>query len=155
MLAFVNLHSAVGPLLRKPGRGAGPSAVCCRRSRFLWRCADSIVGLLVVILARVQTFLLITAGWPSEKLLTDTAKAQSCSCAILGSHIQTSIVSCQSGVPEQVTYAADMGDSVPGDLVRFQVVFWLTSNTNSSYLHVSTVKVSPVAVHHHIHIRSH
>ena len=48
--------------------------------------------------------------------------------------------------PEYVTCAAGMGDSVPGDLVRFQVVFWLTSNINSSYLHVSTVKVSPVDV---------
>ena len=36
-----------------------------------------------------------------------------------------------------------MVDSVPGDLVRFQVVFWLTSDINSSYLHVSTVKVGP------------
>ena len=34
-----------------------------------------------------------------------------------------------------------MGAAVPGDLVRFQVVFWLTSSTNASYLHVSTVKV--------------
>ena len=25
--------------------------------------------------------------------------------------------------------------------MRFQVVFWLTSSTNASYLHVSTVKV--------------
>ncbi len=40
-----------------------------------------------------------------------------------------------------MTCGADMGNSVPGDLVRLQVVFWLTSNTNSSYLHVSTVKV--------------
>jgi hypothetical protein len=37
--------------------------------------------------------------------------------------------------------STEMGDDVPGDLVRFQVVFWLTSNINASYLHVSTVKV--------------
>ena len=37
--------------------------------------------------------------------------------------------------------SSEMGDDVPGNLVRFQVVFWLTSNTNASYLHVSTVKV--------------
>ena len=36
---------------------------------------------------------------------------------------------------------AGMGAAVPGDLVRFQVVFWLTSSTKSTYLHVSTVKV--------------
>ncbi len=34
-----------------------------------------------------------------------------------------------------------LGQSVPGDLLRFQIVFWLTSSTNSSYLHISTMKV--------------
>lgn len=51
----------------------------------------------------------------------------------------------ESRKPERLLLAG-MGSSVPGDLVRFQVVFWLTSNTNSSYLHVSTVKVRPVYI---------
>ena len=42
---------------------------------------------------------------------------------------------------ERLCGCTEMGDDVPGDLVRFQVVFWLTSNINASYLHVSTVKV--------------
>ena len=47
---------------------------------------------------------------------------------------------------ERLCGCTEMGDDVPGDLVRFQVVFWLTSNINASYLHVSTVKVSRISV---------
>ncbi|CAK0770461.1 hypothetical protein CVIRNUC_003769 [Coccomyxa viridis] len=45
---------------------------------------------------------------------------------------------CTNAQPLEIT--TRMGAAVPGDLVRFQVVFWLTSSTNASYLHVSTVK---------------
>ena len=47
---------------------------------------------------------------------------------------------------ERLCGCTEMGGDVPGDLVRFQVVFWLTSNINASYLHVSTVKVSRISI---------
>jgi hypothetical protein len=39
---------------------------------------------------------------------------------------------------------AGLGASVPGELLRFQIVFFLTSSTNASYLHVSSMKVGLV-----------
>ncbi|CAL8468064.1 g7603 [Coccomyxa elongata] len=43
-------------------------------------------------------------------------------------------------VAQPLVIETGLGFNVPGDLLRLQVVFWLTSSTNFSYLHVSAVK---------------
>ena len=40
-----------------------------------------------------------------------------------------------------------LGGSVPGDVLRFQIVFWLTSSANTSVLHVSSMKVRRCPTH--------
>jgi hypothetical protein len=36
---------------------------------------------------------------------------------------------------------AGLGNTVPGDMLRLQIVFWLTSSKSTSFLHISAVKV--------------
>ncbi|BDA42249.1 probable lysyl endopeptidase at N-terminal half [Coccomyxa sp. Obi] len=43
-------------------------------------------------------------------------------------------------VAQPLVIETGLGPNVPGDLLRLQIVFWLTSSTNTSYLHVSAVK---------------